>query len=164
MSFRDFIESTQSIALAQKLSPDDESNWNYICREYSKIFHTPLHEVIKLPPEFVCINIFAEQFSKMDIEENLENLQDVLSGLLDPEFDIKRERAFREELKNIQDAENKRLAEGRAVHPSLEKKIKKEKILEKIEEKLPQDLPTSGGLNLDIIKRLQNEEKESGNF
>jgi hypothetical protein len=154
MSFRDFIETFQSQALSDKLAPSDQASWNYICREYSKIFHTPLHEVFKLSPEFVCLHIFAEQLSNVDIEENLELLQDKLSALLDPEFDIKRERAYREELKQIQEQENLRLAEGRAVHPSLDKKTKKEPP----KEELPSDLPKQGGLSAALIKQLQDKE------
>jgi hypothetical protein len=159
MSFRDLIESSQAIALAEKLHPDDVANWHYFCREYSKTFFTPLHEVLKFDPQFVITQMYAEIFSKLDPEEQFEEIGDIINSLSDPEFDIKRERAYREEMRRIVEEENERLERGESVHPSLDKGKALAAQPEPSNEIL-KDLPKSGGLNMDVIRRLQNQDRE----
>lgn len=159
MSFRDLIETSQSIALADKLAPSDEANWHYFCREYSKTFFTPLHEVLKFDPEFVITQMYAELFSKLDPEEQGEEIQDIISSLSDPEFDVKRERAYRDELKRMVEEENERLERGEGVHPSLDKGKAFGAQPEPSNEVL-KELPKSGGINMNLIRQLQNEDKE----
>lgn len=165
MSFRDLIDTCQSTALSGKLLPDDVANWHYFCREYSKTFHTPLHITLNLDPEFVITQIYSEMFMKKDLEENLDDFHDIISGLQDPDYDIKKERALREETKRMVEEENRRLEAGEAIHPALEPKNKPKKTHKELpKEKFPEDLPKSGGLNMGLIRQLQNNERESGEF
>jgi len=159
MSFRELIETCQSIALADRLIPSDEANWHYFCREYSKTFHTPLHEVLKMQPEFICTTMFSESFAKLDLEEQMDDITDIIGSLSDPEYDIKRERAYREEMRKIVEEENLRLESGEAVHPSLEKD---KAIIAPPNESNEEfkEPPKSGGINMNLIRQLQNQDKE----
>lgn len=171
MFFREFIETCQSIAICNKLYPSDEANWHYICREYSKTFHTPLHEVLKLNPEFTCTQLFSEQFNRLDLEEqeDLETVSDIINSLKDPEYDIKKEKALRDELKRYQEEEKLRLEEGRSIHHTLDAKGNKlpnsQIVKNKTESKQITELPKEGGINMDLIRQLQNDGNDNrGNF
>ena len=73
---------------------------------------------------------------------------------MDKDYDIKRERAIREELRQIEEREKLRLERGEAVHPSLEKD---KRVIAKEE---PKPLPRSGGINMDLVNKLNNSDKE----
>ena len=152
MSFRDLIESSQATALANKLNPNEYEIWLRFCREYSKRFNTPLKQVMQEDPEWVITQIYSDNFSDWNVEEKLYDILDIIGSLSDPEYDVKVERAKREELEKIIQEERDRLARGESIHTSLNKNKKKK------------ELPKSGGINLDLIKQLEKDEKEAGEF
>ena len=158
MNFNELMESAQAIALESKLRPDELATWNLTCREFSKRFHTPLLEVHKLDPMFVMTELYSDQLADWDSEERIDDLTDLLGSLTDPEYDVKKERTFREEMRRIMEDEEERVKSGRAVHESLEPKS----FGEKPKDEAPNKLPASGGINMDLIKQLQNEESEGG--
>ena len=53
-----YIRAMQQIALAAVLSPDVDAVYRRIYRWYSKNFHTPLHEVMKLSEHDVLLAYF----------------------------------------------------------------------------------------------------------
>jgi hypothetical protein len=159
MSFKDLIETSQAIALSDRLHPTELSVWRRYCRIYSKKFSEPLSQVLTLDPEMVITEIFADQFDelKLDEQEHLDHILDIIGSLENPNYDLEKERAERESLRKLEEEEELRVKEGRAIHQSLEKdKLK----FSKEESKLP----TSGGLNMKYINQLQNEESENGEF
>jgi len=166
VSMKEIAETAQAIALSTKLSPTESSIYERMCREYSKLFFTELTKVHELPMEFVFNQIYANSFDKWDEEERLNDIFDVIGSLSNPDYDAQKERALREEMQRILEEENKRVEEKRAIHPALEKdKTKFVKQEEKpIENLIPKELPKSGGVNMALIRQLQNDETESGDF
>lgn len=156
MSFRALIDTAQCIALADKLHPSEVAVWERYCREFSQRFATPLLEVQAMDPLFVLQQIMADNLSEFDPEERLEDVLDLLGSLEDPEYDAKRERIIREQLRKMEDEERERLKSGRAVHPSLEKD---KRVIVKDDPKI-KELPKSGGLNMQAINRLNNQDSE----
>src|ERR1700679_1091043 len=105
MSFRDLIDCSKAIALSEKLHPDEAAAWKKYCRSYSRQFSEPLSQVLLMDPLTVMTAVFSDQLEDWDIEENLENVMDLLNGLQDPDYDIKKERVFREEMRNLEEQE-----------------------------------------------------------
>lgn len=156
MSFRDLIETSQALALADKLVPSELSVWERYCREFSINFNTPLLQVRELDPLFVMTQVNAQNLSEFDPEERLEDLLDMVGSLGDRDYDFKKERAIRDEMRKIEEAEALRIKEGRAIHSSLEKD---KRVIGKDQSK-PKEIPKSGGLNMDAIRRLNNQDSE----
>ena len=150
MSFVNVLQAAQAQSLSDKLNPTEISVYEFYCREYSKTFHEPLSLVFTLNPEDVARQVYAEQLADWDKEERLPEIQDLVMALSDPEYDTKKERALREEMRKIVEDEEQRLLEGRAVHESLEKK----KTL------VDQNLPAQGGLSSNLIRQMQHSENE----
>lgn len=154
MSITNIIETTKSIAISNKLNSTEISIYNYICREYSKTFHTPLKEVFKLDPEFVCLHFYEERMSELDKNENIEDLIDLINSLKDPNYDIEKERKMREELFKIEKEEEERVRQHRPVHESLESQK-----THQIDNFSASNKPKSGGINMDLISQLEKEGK-----
>lgn len=155
MSFRTLIETAQSLAIADKLAPTEIAIWERYCREFSTRFSTPLLEVQKMDPLFVMTQVSGDNLSDFNPEENMQSLWEMLGSLSDPNYDINKERAIQDEMRQIQEREEKRLKEGRPIHESLGRN---KKVITK--DQLPKELPKSGGLNMDAIRRLNNQDKE----
>lgn len=155
MSFRELLETSQAIALADKLHPTEVSIWHRYCREFSKKFNVSLVETLKLDPEFVFTQVYSDQLSDWEPEEQIDNIRDLLGSLSDPDYDASKERAYREEMQQILEEEKERLEEGRAIHESLEKKTFGEKPKEQNKE-----LPKSGGINMNLINQLRDENEK----
>jgi len=155
MSFRELLETSQSIAISNRLLPDEQAIWNKYCREFSKRFNTSLTEVHKLSPEFVLTELFSDYLADWDVEDKLEDIFDMIGSLKDPGYDAAKEKAIRDELKKLEEDERLRLEENRPVHDSLVvKKFGDKPKEEKVE------LPKSGGINSELIRRLQNDDNE----
>jgi hypothetical protein len=155
MSFRTLIDTAQCLALADKLHPTEEAVWERYCREFSTRFSTPLMEVRSMDPLFVLTQVNGDNLSDFNPEENMESLMEMIGSLSDPEYDLKKERAIREENRQIEERERLRLERGEAIHPSMEKD---KRVITK--EQPPKELPKSGGLNMSAINRLNNQDRE----
>lgn len=159
MSFSDLVQAAKATAILEKISPNEESVYRNACREYSKRFHVSLKEVLEMNPYNVYLDLFGDQMSGYNLEDidNINDLLDQLYSIKDPDYDIEQEKAFRKELSEIEEDEERRLALGEAIHPVLEPKNKPP------EESPAKEMPKTGGLNMDLIKQLQND-GETGEF
>lgn len=153
MTFRDLLETTQAIALSNRLNPTEEAVYTRYCREFSKRFSMSLIEVYDLNPEFVLTELFSDYLSDWDTDERMEDFLDLHGSLSDQDYDAKKERDYREQMRRILEEERLRVKEKRPIHESMSPKQTQKK-----------EIPKSGGINMDLIKQLQNEEKESGKF
>ena len=158
MSFRDILEAGQALALADKLHPTEEAIWAHYCREFSTRFHTPLLEVRNYNPLFVIQEVNGDNLSDFNPEEQIESLMEMIGTLSDREYDIKKERAIREEMRQIEEREKLRIERGEAIHSSLEKD---KRIIAKEQPPVPKELPKSGGVNMALINQLNSSDKES---
>lgn len=88
MTTQEFIEYCKAIALESALAPSEEATWRYICRQYSQKFYTPLHEVFKLDPELVLVNVFEQGLDDRDVEEEIEVILEDIYRLQDPNYEV----------------------------------------------------------------------------
>jgi primosomal protein N' len=103
------IKQLKEIALANVVDPTNEYYYRYICRWYSKTFHTPLHEVFTLPFQDVILAYFEEGYESMEEEDRFEDMM----RAVDPDFDAKEEEAIQEFISMIEEEEeNKRRAKA----------------------------------------------------
>jgi hypothetical protein len=156
MDFNELLQYCQAEAITSKLLPNPESMWRRICMEYSQKFHTPLHQVLELDPELVVLAYYEDQIRTWDVEEQLDNILDIIYSIEDPNYDIEKERQFREQIKRMEDEEKLRLERGDAIHPALAKEGIKPKKPKPIQENTPEEpkppdnLPVSGGIQFDL--------------
>ncbi len=99
------IKLLKEIALANVSDPDSAYFYRYVCRWYSKTFHTPLHLTYGLPSQDIFMAYFEEGYEAMDDDDrNLEMMKTV-----DPDFDEKEEEAIDDFINLIEaEEENKR--------------------------------------------------------
>jgi hypothetical protein len=160
--FKDLIETAQILALQDRLIATEASIWHKSCREYSKRFHEPLSQVLNLDPLHVLTELYADQLSEWNLEEQIEDLKDLIGSIEDPNYDIEKERADRESLKKLEEEEAERILENRPIHESVEKE--KYKFNKEDAKTMPKALPKSGGINFNAIRHLQSEEQGDGEF
>jgi len=159
LDFKELLEFCQVEAIANRVKPTEDSVWRALCRTYSKKFHTPLHLVLEMDPEHVVLNVYEEQTEDMDLDDyqKLEHVMDILRGIEDPNYEAAKAREQEEFDRQAEEEEAARVAAGKAVHPSLQRKLDQKKALEKGEEPPPQK-PTGGMVNLDYLSKVDQEE------
>ncbi len=103
------LKELKEIALANVSDPTTEYFYRYMCRWYSKTFHTPLHVVFTLPPQEIALAYFEEGYEAMDEEDRFEDMMKAI----DPDFDNKEEESIQDFIEMIEEEEqNKRLAKA----------------------------------------------------
>src|ERR1700676_3956774 len=87
MDFYLLFELGQLKAIHLALEPSLESLWRIKCRDYSQIFHTPLHVVMNdLHPIMVLQALYETQYPPSIVNEELEELMDTLQKIKDPTY------------------------------------------------------------------------------
>jgi len=156
MDFDDLLQYCQAEAIANKLLPTQESVWRKICMEYSHRFHTPLHQVLELDPEFVISVYYEDQLKTWDVEERIDDILDIIYSIEDPDYNVQKERQLREDIKRMEEEEEERIKRGDPIHPSLakvdlaSKNFKNNQKNTSEKSNLPDNLPTSGGVQFDL--------------
>lgn len=153
MDFKSLTEYCQALALASKLSPDEEAVWRYMCRTYSKKFSTPLQEVMELDPEHVILSVYEEQLDELDPEEHVEKMLDMVYALEDPEYEAQKANELEEFIAQAEEEEIERVKNKKPIHRAL--RYESEVSLKN----LPDPEPKSGSINLAYLER---EEAEGG--
>ena len=156
IALRDIVDFCKAEALASRFLPSEVSDWRYFCREYSKLFHTPLHQVAALSPEHVILSVIEDQLESKNPynDDHIEELTTELRRLEDPEYDAKAEKEIQQFVSNVEAGEKKRLARGDGIPlPSRYKKAKPAPVA-----KEPPAAPKSGFVDL---SRFANENEES---
>lgn len=123
LEFKDLLDYCQAEAIANKLRPTEDSVYRAICRSYSKMFHTPLIEVLSMNPEHVILEVYEEQLEDVDTDkfENLERIMDTLMSIEDPDYERVRNEKLDEDIAKYEAEEEERIRLGKPVHPSLAK-------------------------------------------
>jgi hypothetical protein len=151
ITLQEIAESCRAEAIAGRLSPTELSNWRYFCREYSKTFHTPLHEVLVMSPEKVILAYFEEQLDKKRLgeAEDFESIVTEVRRIEDPDYDEHREKEMDDFVAGIEAWEENRIKTGAPIPTPKRKKVASAPE-PKVEEKEPEmeqppaDLPKSG--------------------
>lgn len=159
IDFNDLIEFCQVEAIANRLKPTEESVWRHFCRTYSKLFHTPLAQVLEMDPEHVILNIYEEESKTLDLEDyqSLEHIMDTIKGIEDPEYDRKKKEEQDEFDRMAELEEEERIKSGKAVHHSLQRDLDAKKLISKKEDPDEPKKPTGGYINLDYLSKQDSE-------
>ena len=145
------IEMASVEAIAHKLHPTAASTWRNFCRYYSKIFHTPYHEALKMSPEFVISAVLEERLDEVIVLDKMEELMDRIYVAEDPNYESHKEKDLQSWIKDVEEEESLRLKEGKPVN------TKKMKYPPKKEE-APKELPKEGFVNLAYLSDDKNEQ------
>lgn len=150
---RELIEYCKAEAVANKFYQSELADWRWFCRQYSKMFFTPLHLVESLPPEKVILSVFEEQLERFDLNkvEDLQALTEQIRRLEDPDYDENQERELQEFISAAEQFEEERLDQGKPV-PSLNRRI------QKVAEQAATAPPKQGMINLDYLSKQDQEE------
>ncbi len=146
MDFYSLIEYCQLKAMNSCIDPSLESIWNLKCREYSLLFHTPLHVVHTLDPTFILTNLYEHQYHPSIVESELEDLLDKLYVIQDPSYT----KMSKEEMEALVDTVmNKEIA-----RMAKKKKLTPQKIASEIKEETFR--PKSGSMNFSELESLDS--------
>ena len=110
------IQKLHDIALANVLDPDDGYYFRAICRFYSEKFHTPLHEVYRLPIHTVLINYFEATLEMLDEDD----VEEKVAKAVDPNFGNNEEESIQDFIGMIEEE----IAGKRKVKKKLMKDLK----------------------------------------
>lgn len=168
MIFRALIDFCSAEALSNSMEPTEEAVWRSICREYSTKFHTPLFQVMEnMDPEFVILQVYEARLENIDHEENLEQILDSIYTLEDPAYSKEKAAEQQSFDEQAEKEEEERLERGESLFKHLTRRsvkkaqTKMKEILAK-ETPKPSALPKSGGLNMDRLAHLADEDQGSG--
>lgn len=141
------MEMAETQAVEAKINPTEETLWRSVERQYSKLFHTPLHLVCTLDPLYVLTSLYENKLEGLSVkdDEEFNQILDSLYRLQDPNYDSEREKEEEEYNKRAVLEEEERLAKIAA------KKAKKTGTKPAIDSK-------HGGVNLSYLSELQDNE------
>lgn len=152
MDFYDFLRYSELKAIYSALDPTLASIYRQKCRAYSETFHTPLHEVHNLDPEFVLQNLYEMEYTIRSVEEDIEGVLEYLYKMKDPTYNP----LSKEDTEDLVDA-----ALNNLIRKGLGKKLKKVILKETID--LP--VPKSGGMTFgDLEKKEEIAEQGKSGF
>ena len=153
LEFKDLLDFCQAEAIANKLQPTEASVYRALCRSYSKMFHTPLREVLDMDAEHVILNVYEEQLESADEEkyEHLEKMIDTIYQIEDPNYERTKSEAFEEDIAMYEREEAERIRLGKPIHPSLAKKGEPTLVPEP-------ELPKHGSIDLSYLEKLDQED------
>lgn len=163
MDFSELVEHCQAEALANKISPTNESLWRHFCRSYSKKFHTPLHIVEELEPLAVLQAVYEDGMSDFDVEDNIEDVMDQLYSLQDPNYEKQKNNDLKDFMKRALIEEEQRLASGKPIHKAMKQEVSLPKGTSENTKSDDKKLPQSGGINLAYLEK-EDSEDEYGDF
>jgi hypothetical protein len=162
ISFKDLLEYCQVEAIASKVSPTEDSVWRGLCRQYSKKFHTPLNQVLEMDPEHVILNVYEDQAEEMETEDyqKLEHIMDMIRTIEDPNYEAQKQNEQDEFDRQAEEEEAARVAAGKAVHPSLQRKLNQKMAEDKAKkegEEAPKEPPKQGFIDLSYLAKQDSE-------
>jgi hypothetical protein len=147
----DIIELARVEAIAYKLHPTAASVWRNFCRDYSKLFHTKLDEVLEMSPEFVISQVLEERLDDVNAVDKLEELMERIYIAEDPNYESHKEKDLQSWIKDVEEEEAERVKTGAPVWKKKPTYPKKELTTD-----APKPLPKEGFVNFDYLNK--NEE------
>jgi hypothetical protein len=157
LDFYSLFELAEIKAINAALQPSLESVWRMRCREYSTLFHTPLHVVMyELDPEMVLQALNEEKFPPRIVEEELEELAEILYKIKDPKYS----RLSKEDLEEMVDAVLNReiaRAEKKKKAPTQQEITSEVKAAE-----VKSKIPKSGGMNFSNLEKIDSDSEANG--
>ena len=154
----EIIELARVEAIAYKLHPTAASIWRNFCRDYSKVFHTSLTEVLEMSPEFVISQVLEERLDDANAVGRLEELMERIYLAEDPNYESHKEKDLQSWIKDVEEEENDRLKTGA---PVWKKKPTYPPKKEEKKEETAKELPKEGFVNFDYLNKADKEEQDS---
>lgn len=162
IEFKDLADYCQALALANKLHPTDEAIYRSFCRQYSRSFHTPLHQVLDLDPIVVMTAIYEDQLEEISLDDNMEQIMDLIYQLEDPEYAQQKRDELKQFIKDSEEEEEERIEMGKPIHRALadENEVSLKKDTSEVPPTPNKKLPQGGGINLSYLEREENGSNE----
>lgn len=158
--FYSLLELAEIRAINSALLPSAESMYRSRCRQYSIMFHTPLHVVQELDPLFVLQSLQEEKYTYKSVHEDIEGVLELLYTIKDPSYTS----MSKEETENLVDA---------VLNKELERAARKKSVMEETYAKpaeqkpkpKPVPKPKSGSMSFGDLERSESDsESGKGNF
>lgn len=153
MVFRELLAYCKAQAIKNTLLPSEESVWFGLCMAYSRQFHTPLMEVLKLDPEHVMMAEFLSQLEGVNIEKHIDSILDQIYTLENPEYQRNKAKDLDDFIAMAEKEEEERVKAGKPI-PKTKRPLLKGNLPE-VETK-----PTGGSVDFSNMK----EDEEPGDF
>ena len=145
------IKEAFTIALASALTPDEESQYRWLCRQYSKRFNTPLPTVESMPTYSVALAVYEDMLEVQDEDELLERAYKwVEPEQSEDELDRFIKKALEEEEARVQKKAQKQSLKKHSESPS-----KPLKVVNRRYEALDEELPPNELGDLDGLEDLE---------
>lgn len=118
------FEHCEIRAIQDAVDPTNDSIYKIKCRDYSKIFFTPLHEVMKLDPVFVISTLYEEKYRPIEIESELDNILEKLYTIKDPTYTKISKEDLEDLMVNVLNKEIRRLSKKKPTPANIQSEIK----------------------------------------
>lgn len=135
---QDLIDVCRIESISTKIQPTMASLYRGFCREYSKVFHTPLHLVFNLDPELVLTNLFEDKIADSPLDKNVDMWLKTIKLVEDPNYEEVMEKDLDNFVERALEEEKERLKSGTSVVAAHAKKTLLKKVKEEVVEKGPQ--------------------------
>jgi hypothetical protein len=132
-------DTAQIEAISEKLAPTNEGVWRAICRAYSQKFSTPLHEVLKMDPEYIFLHHYESELESVDSEENFDELYRMIKVIEDPNYVAQEQEELDDFVKLAEEQENERLRSGKPIHPGMKSALEQMPTLQNPHKDLPKE-------------------------
>lgn len=154
--FYSILELAEIRAINAALMPSAESMYRARCRQYSIMFHTPLHVVQELDPLFIIQSLQEEKYTYREVHDDLEGVLELLYRMKDPSYTS----MSKEETENLVDAVlNKELERA-----SKKKSPMQETYAKPVEQKPePKIKPKSGSMSFGDLERTESDAEDGRN-
>lgn len=158
ISLREIIDVCRVEAIVSRISVSEESEWRAFCRYYSENFHTALHIVLVMEPEFVIKHCFEHKLQNVDVLEKMTELMNEVYVIEDPEYEATTSPDLAEFIAKAEADEVARVKAGKPVHKNKNKKFDEASLIPETPKELPPNLPKEGFVNLGYFAKQNKEE------
>lgn len=156
VSISDIVDLCQAEAVANRLDSNSAYRWRRFCREYSKAFSTPYHQVLEMDPEFVILATYELELDDVNPLDKIHDLMDRIYSIEDPNYEASKERELQDFIKQAEEEEDDRVNANAPVYVP-KKKNKKVSVPDKPQEVL-KELPKEGYVNLAYLSKQDSED------
>lgn len=158
LDFYVLLELAELRAIHAALSPDANFAYRARCRQYSTLFHTPLHVVYDLDPLFVFQSLQEEKYTYRETHDDLEGILELLYRIRDPQYVT----VSQQDTEDLVDA---------VLNKEIERAARKKTPIQETYSSLPEQKPApkakpkSGSMSFgDLEKADEKTESRKGNF
>ena len=153
INFKEIIDACQAEALANKLSPSEDSVYRSLTRRYSKRFNVSLATVRLMSIHDILLDLYEDQLEDIDTDDHLEDFKESIRKIKDPNYEENEEAAMDDFEEQALREEEERIKAGKPVHHSLRKQASLEKRVSEVPEAKSEKNPTGGFIDLSYLEK-----------